>query len=120
MKYNIQIEQLDEKGKVIPIEETRKMIEIKGNVREEFCIDDLTNQISLVERQIQNVKDAGGDEKEIESLFAEMERHRAKIAEVKKEFGLKVELPKIKTEQEIEEKFKPIIINDARGENKPN
>jgi len=34
MKYNIQIEQNDEKGKVIPIEETKKMIEIEGEVRE--------------------------------------------------------------------------------------
>lgn len=105
MKYSIQAEVADEKGKIIEIPENKKLIEIQGDVREEFCIDDLLNQISLVEEQINNVKEAGGSKEEIESLFAEMERHKSKIDEVKKEFNLEVKLPVIKTEAQIAEKF---------------
>jgi hypothetical protein len=112
--FTIQQEQLDEKGEVIKIDDGKKLIEIKGDVREEFCIDDLTNQISLVEGQINNIKLAGeeGDGKEIESLFAEMEKYKSKIEEVNKELGLKVKVPKIKTAKQIEDRFKPIILED--------
>lgn len=117
MIFTIQTEQLDEKGEVIKIDDRKKRIEIKGEVREEFCIDDLTNQISLVEGQINNIKLAGeeGEGKEIESLFAEMEKYKSKIEEMKKEFKLKIEIPKIKTAKQIEDRFKPIILEDARA-----
>lgn len=114
MKYSIQAEVADEKGKIIEIPENKKLIEIQGEVREEFCIDDLLNQISLLEGQIQNIKNAGeeGDGSEIASIFAEMERHKSKIDEVKKEFNLEVKLPVIKTEAEIAEKFTKTVIEE--------
>ena len=85
-----------------------KIIEIFGNVREEFCINDLIKHITpIVEVQIVNIKKAKEDEehKEIDSLFVEMNRYADKIKEVKKEFKLKIKVPKIKTEEEIEAEY---------------
>jgi len=84
-----------------------KIIEIFGNVREEFCINDLIKHINFVEVQIVNIKKAKEDKehKEIDSLFVEMNRYADKIKEVKKEFKLKIKVPKIKTEEEIEAEY---------------
>jgi len=93
----------EEKETIVKIDVNDRLIEIKGDIREEFSINDLLTQIGLIEGQIKNIKKAKEDKpEEIASLFDEMLKYKNKIDEVNKEFSLKVELPILKTEKELE------------------